>query len=346
MTGFARDLLEWYDVHHRPLPFRESQNPYKVWISEVMAQQTQMDTVIGYYERFIRRFPRISSLAQASEEEVLKLWEGLGYYSRGRNLLKAAKRLHEDYGDRFPESYEELIKLPGIGDYTAGAILSIAFDQKICAVDGNVQRVISRYEALPLDISDGRTKKLFKERVLEKMTHRPGDFNQALMELGALVCTPKNPSCDKCPLQAGCRASLENRVAEFPVKTRGVKIKKEKIAFACLKEGEKFLMVKGDPKGLLPGLWGFPYAVVTDFEEGLEALERYLLEDFGFSMEGTERLSEATHVFTHRKWEMKLLKVDGEFTRVMENPRQAWVDTKTLETLPVSRAIQKLLGGI
>jgi len=346
LKTFASDLLEWYEAHHRPLPFRETRDPYRIWISEIMAQQTQMDTVIGYYHRFLEAFPRVLALAEATEEEVLKLWEGLGYYSRGRNLHKTAKIIVEAYRGRFPEDYDSLIKLPGIGDYTAGAILSIAFDQKIPAVDGNVQRVISRYDALDLDISDSRSKRVFKDRVLAKMDLRPGDFNQAVMELGALVCTPKNPACGDCPLRRDCKALAAGEVDGYPVKTRRVSVKKEKIALAYLEEGEAFLSVKGDAQGLLPGLWGFPYAVVEDFDTGLEALRDHLLTAYGFAAGDLQLKSEASHVFTHRKWEMRLYAVEGRFTRGKPEKEYQWVTLETLKTLPVSKAIQKLLGGI
>jgi A/G-specific adenine glycosylase len=222
MNPLTNKILTWFDQNRRPMPWREQPLPYYVWISEIMAQQTRIDTVIGYFDRFIRSFPTIDALAAASEEEVLKLWQGLGYYSRARNIHKVARILVQEYNGNLPSSYDELLALPGIGPYTAGAIASIAFGQQALAIDGNVNRVIARLHGIDEDLSSRSAQRQIEQYVLELLSQeRPGDFNQALMEIGALVCIPNGaPKCAECPLQDSCVAFQNHLTDVIPRKKK------------------------------------------------------------------------------------------------------------------------------
>lgn len=226
INQFQDDLLSWYDANKRDLPWRKDQDPYKVWVSEIMLQQTKVDTVIPYFHRFIDKFPTVYALADAEPQDVLKAWEGLGYYSRARNLQNAVQEVVADYGGTVPANPDELGSLKGIGPYTRGAILSIAYDQPEPAVDGNVMRVISRVLKIEENIAQHRVKKLFEAYIRELIpASDPASFNQAIMELGALVCTPKSPACMLCPIQKHCVAFTEGIQQELPVKTKAKKQK-------------------------------------------------------------------------------------------------------------------------
>lgn len=258
-----QNLLQWYEAGKRVLPWRESRDPYVIWVSEIMLQQTRVEAVVPYFERFIRAFPTVEALATAAQEEVLKLWEGLGYYSRARNLHQAAKIVLEEYGGAVPERYEEIRQLPGIGDYTAGAVLSIAYNQPYPAVDGNVKRVFSRIFAIPDDVKRTDVKKRIEGIAKELIAPgRASDFNQALMELGALVCIPTTPRCHTCPVQTLCGAFAEGEPARYPVKSAARQPKEVVrlvlIVRRMLEDGERFLLMQNPSEGMLAGLWGFP----------------------------------------------------------------------------------------
>lgn len=221
ILNFQRDLVDWYKMNQRDLPWRADQDPYKVWVSEIMLQQTRVDTVIPYFNRFLGLFPTLEALAEADEEKVLKAWEGLGYYSRVRNLQTAVKEVAEQYGGRVPDTPEDISKLKGVGPYTAGAILSIAYGVPEPAVDGNVMRVLSRILLIEEDIGKAKSRTLFEKAVRELISKEdPSSFNQALMELGALICTPKSPACLICPVHEHCRAFEQGRQRELPVKEK------------------------------------------------------------------------------------------------------------------------------
>ena len=246
----AEQLVKWYRGSHRNLPWRRTRDPYRIWVSEIMLQQTRVETVIPYYETFLRRFPNIETLAEAPEEELIKIWEGLGYYSRARNMQTAARMIQQQYGGQMPDTLEDIRKLKGIGPYTAGAILSIAFGKPVPAVDGNVLRVMSRFFLLYDDIAKPATRKKV-EQMLEDIIPQDaaGDFNQALMELGALVCTPRTAKCDRCPIASHCDAYREKVVHLLPVKTKAKKPRYEERAVFIIegtggREGQIFLLPK------------------------------------------------------------------------------------------------------
>lgn len=299
----VQPLLEWYDKNARILPWRESPTPYHVWVSEIMLQQTRVEAVKPYYERFMSRLPDIASLAAIPEEELLKLWEGLGYYNRVRNLQKAAIRIMEEYGGSMPETYEELLALPGIGSYTAGAISSIAFGKPEPAVDGNVLRILSRALCYEKDVLTQGAKTEMEDFVRQIIpTKHAGAFNQALMELGATVCVPNGaPHCEKCPWNMLCRAHLQGCETEYPHKTKKKARTIEDYTVLILQDADKTAIRKRPEKGLLAGMYEFPW--VRGFCAEEEVLE--IVKGMGYAPIYIKKLKEAKHIFTHKEWHMK-----------------------------------------
>ena len=282
LNGFSREtfqtqLLAWYDENKRDLPWRKTRDPYHIWVSEIMLQQTRVDTVIPYFENFIERFPTIDEIAEADEEDVLKAWEGLGYYSRARNLQAAVREVKESYGGVVPNNEEEISTLKGVGPYTAGAILSIAYGKPVPAVDGNVMRVLSRILLVYDDISKAKTRKAFEQAVRELIPNdEASSFNQALMELGAVVCTPKSPGCLLCPVRSECRAFHEGVQTELPVKAKKKRPKPVPIAVAVLENANgQFLISKRPNKGLLANLWEFPNCEVNRKQNSKKQLQQF-----------------------------------------------------------------------
>ena len=306
----AEPLLAWYDTGRRILPWREEPTPYHVWLSEIMLQQTRVEAVKPYYDRFIQRLPDIESLAAVEEEELLKLWEGLGYYNRARNLKKSAIQIMAEYGGEMPSDYESLVKLSGIGSYTAGAIASIAFGQAVPAVDGNVLRILSRLRLDDRDILDARVKRSIEEELRGIMPKdRPGDFNQALMELGAIVCVPNgSPKCGECPWGELCRARKQDKISEYPRKTPKKPRSIEKKTILVIQYGQQIALSKRPAHGLLAGMYEFP-SMEGHREE--EQILEYLRKS-GVVPLRIRKLEPAKHVFTHKEWHMTgyLIRVD------------------------------------
>jgi len=306
LSEMVSPLLQWYDSHARILPWREKPEPYAVWISEIMLQQTRVEAVKPYFDRWMKTFPDVSSLANATEAEVLKLWEGLGYYSRVRNIHRTARLVLEKYDGSLPSSFEELLSLPGIGEYTAGAIGSIAFQLPVPCVDGNVLRVVTRLTAENADIGIAATKKLLTDRIRKIIPNqRPGDFNQSMMELGATVCLPNGlPKCELCPVAFLCEAHLQNRMTEFPVKSakpsRKVEEKTVLILLDKTKEVLNAALRKRPETGLLAGLWEFP-----NFDGELSEEEvRQILKSSGLNAFSLVKLKNVKHIFSHIEWKM------------------------------------------
>ncbi len=300
--GISKPLLLWYNANKRRLPWREAPEPYRVWVSEIMLQQTRVEAVKPYYAGFMETFPNIAALAAAPEEKLLKLWEGLGYYSRARNLHRAALMIMEKYGGRMPETFTELCKLPGIGSYTAGAIASIAFGQAVPAVDGNVLRVLARLQMYAGSVKEPAVKRR-AEKILQELIppDAPGDFNQALMELGACICIPSGqPRCDECPLAGVCLAHKEGRETEFPPRVSGKARRVEKLTVLIVRDAQNVAIRKRDAKGLLGGMYEFPS---LQGHRTAEEVERYL-KDKGISPLRILPLSPSRHIFTHREWDM------------------------------------------
>ena len=302
LRAMNRPLLDWYEAHARVLSWRDNPEPYRVWISEIMLQQTRVEAVKPYFERFIQAFPGVRALAEADDDRLMKLWEGLGYYNRARNLKKAACVIMESYGGRMPDEYDELAALPGIGSYTAGAIASIAYGKPVPAVDGNVLRVISRVLKSRADIGRAATKKWVEEMLRETMPrHDASHFNQCLFEIGATVCVPNGrPHCAECPLHSICLAGKEGLTDEIPVKTPPKKRKIEERTVCILEHGNRVGLNRRADTGLLASLYELP-----NVEGHLTAGEA--AEAFGCgaaSVEKVEPLPAAKHIFSHVEWHM------------------------------------------
>ncbi len=302
LDQIAKPLLTWYDAGRRILPWREEATPYHVWLSEIMLQQTRVEAVKPYYDRFLKELPDIKSLAEVEEERLLKLWEGLGYYNRARNLKKTAMTIVSEYKGEMPDTYETLLTLAGIGSYTAGAIASIAFGRPVPAVDGNVLRVLSRLRLDDRDITDAKVKKEIEEEVKGVIPkERPGDFNQALIELGAVVCIPNGtPKCDECPLRELCRARALGRIAEFPKKAPKKARSIEKKTILVIQDADLVALRKRPNRGLLAGMYEFP---ALDGHRSEKQVLAYLRE-LGLQPIRIKKLDAARHIFTHKEWHM------------------------------------------
>ena len=359
IASFREKLLVWYDVHKRDLPWRRTQDPYKIWISEIMLQQTRVDTVIPYYERFLDWFPTIADLAQAPEEKLLKAWEGLGYYSRVRNMQKAAQQIMENHGGVFPSSYEEISKLKGIGPYTAGAIASIAFGLPEPAVDGNVMRVLARLFEVDYDIGVPTNRKIFQammEILIDPV--RPGDFNQALMDLGSDIESPVNPRPEESPVKEFSVAYQHGTMDRYPIKAPKKKPLPVYLTAFIIKDSQgRYLLEKNEREGLLSGFWHFPLIEVESLSENLGQLS--LLDGKGEAESNPEILSFeqdydlaidwqdrsypiVQHVFSHRKWQVQI-----RYGLVKEGEQPAsestiWLTPEEFSDYPFAKPQQKI----
>ncbi len=325
-------LLKWYDHNRRVLPWREQPTPYRVWVSEIMLQQTRVEAVKPYFERFMDSFPDIAALAAAEEETLLKLWEGLGYYNRVRNLQRAARQIMVEYGGEMPGEYEELIRLPGIGSYTAGAISSIAYNKPEPAVDGNVLRVLSRVRMDERLISDAKVKTAVEQELREVMpADRPGDFNQAMMEIGACVCLPNGaPRCEACPLSALCMAYETGAWEDYPKKAASGKRRVEERTILVIRDAGRTAIRRRGGRGLLAGMYEFPSL------EGFctaEEVAGYLAEN-GLRVIRIQPLEDAKHIFTHREWHMRgyMVRVDELEPALPTDAVSDWIYIEPWET--------------
>ncbi|MBC3796857.1 A/G-specific adenine glycosylase [Acetobacterium tundrae] len=301
------ELLSWFENAKRNLPFRQTKDPYSIWISEIMAQQTQIDTLIPYYNHFISLFPNVAALAEASEDEVIKAWEGLGYYSRARNLHQAAKLIVSEYDGIFPKQFAQLIKLPGIGPYTGGAIASIAFNEKVSAVDGNVLRVISRYCNSIDDIGEAKTKKKVTQWVETILPDAAGDFNEALMDLGAVICSPQSPKCLICPIRLGCQSFAFGTTDQIPIKKKKQKQLTKKMEVGIVKQNGALFFVRRPESGLLSGMWSFP---IIEVSEGTGTDIKKKLRSYFPELSNPVLIGQSRHVFSHIIWEMSVYGFD------------------------------------
>ena len=295
-------LLAWYDVHKRELPWRDCGDPYKIWVSEVMSQQTRIEAMKPYYDNWMRLFPTLEDLAKASEDEVVHAWQGLGYYSRANNLKRAAIEIEERFHGEFPRTYQEILSLPGIGEYTAGAIASIALGEAVPAIDGNVYRIYTRLFEDGSDITKAAFKRQLRSELLLTIPSKaPGIYNQAWMDLGATICQPNGaPLCDKCPFVSRCQAHIHDSWSAFPVKPPKKKRRIEEKTVILLEYQGTYLVQKRPPKGLLAGLWEFPS------QEGFVSTEELqkLLEQWDTSASDIELLGKGKHIFSHIEWHM------------------------------------------
>jgi A/G-specific adenine glycosylase len=339
-------LIEWYRRHHRRLPWRETRSPYRIWVSEVMLQQTQVQTVLPYYRQFLQDFPDVETLANADLQAVLKAWEGLGYYARARNMHRAAKDIIQIHSGKFPESRNALRELPGVGDYIASAVLSIAFSQPYAVVDGNVKRVLSRLYELAEPVNKSFSYKTFKAAADNLLDHRqPGISNQALMELGALVCTPKNPDCRHCPICSQCSAYRTKRVDQFPKRVRRPKTPLYHIAVGVVYKNDHMLITRRKPEGLLGGLWEFPGGKVRNHESPDKACIREIKEEVNLKVTVDRHISQVKHAYTHFKILMEVFLcryVSGEVK--LNGPEDfRWITLREIHQYPFPKANHKFI---
>ncbi|EGP5067252.1 A/G-specific adenine glycosylase [Enterococcus faecium] len=364
---FQDQFIQWYEQEKRNLPWRYNRDPYRIWISEIMLQQTRVDTVIDYFYRFMEWFPTIEELATAPEEKLLKAWEGLGYYSRARNIQAAAKQIMSEFDGKMPQTPEEISSLKGIGPYTTGAIASIAFGLPEPAVDGNVMRVVSRLFCIEADIAKASSRKIFDEAMRKIIDETyPGEFNQAMMDLGSAICTPTSPKCEACPIQAFCLANKRGVQTSFPVKTKKAKPKNVYYISAALQNHSgAYYFEERDSQKLLANMWTFPMVEVTQEEyerlkKEWEAKQEVDLFDDLVAEDGkelpfekqelfiwqTRHLGEVTHVFSHLKWHVLLFygrateEAEQEFT---ENKTSKWLKPAAFDSVVFPKVQMKLV---
>ncbi|HET8865849.1 MAG TPA: A/G-specific adenine glycosylase [Gracilimonas sp.] len=341
-SDFSHYLLSWYQHHKRQMPWRNEPDPYKIWVSEIMLQQTRVDQATPYFRNFISLFPTVYDLAKAEQQEVLKAWEGLGYYSRARNLHNAAKDVVKNYDGKLPKNYDEIIKLKGIGPYTAAAVTSIAFNKPNAVVDGNVIRVLTRYFGIEEDTRSSKTRNKIQNFANELIDRdQPGDFNQALMELGSEVCTPSNPDCGNCPVQAGCIAAKMAKTDSIPYKSPAKKKPHHVIGVGII-EGEdgKLLIALRPEDAMLGGLWEFPGGKKKDDEAIQQTVERELNEELGVEVKAYKELMNLKHTYSHfsitlHAWFCKL--ISGE-PKPRSSQEIRWIERKDLERYPFPKA--------
>ncbi|WEG73809.1 A/G-specific adenine glycosylase [Vagococcus intermedius] len=377
---FQTDFLNWYEKERRDLPWRENQDPYRIWVSEIMLQQTQVVTVIPYFYRFMEWFETIADLAEAPEDKLLKAWEGLGYYSRVRNMQVAAQQMMTDFDGQMPQTVEEISSLKGIGPYTAGAIASIAFDLPEPAIDGNVMRVFSRLFELEADIAKPSSRKVFDYVVRQVMPHHdPSSFNQGIMDLGSGICTPNSPNCYECPLQEYCQSFAKGTMLNYPVKSKKVKSRPVYYLAQVIKNSKnEYLLTQRSSEGLLANMWTFPLVEIskeeyqnlkTDWQSFVAAdnqqqsLEQLTLDNVAepfseyeasYLKQQTGRyakvvwqkqpLAEVTHIFSHLKWH--ILVIPGflnEDTEFVKESRETFAAPKTFNKYPFPKPQQKIV---
>jgi A/G-specific adenine glycosylase len=343
---FRTSLLEWYTSNHRKLPWRQTQDPYKIWISEVMLQQTQVAKVIEYYHRFIARFPDLLHLAKADEQEVLKYWELLGYYSRARNLHQAAHLVVEKFGGVIPQQYKDFRSLPGVGDYIAAAVMSIAYQQPYAVLDGNVKRVLSRLFLLKDPVNDSKTIGRFRKKAKVLLAvDQPGQFNQAMMELGAMVCKPRNLSCPDCPVKSYCGAFLSGLQDKFPVRIPKKEIPQYHVSVGIIFKNGKVLITRRKNEGLLGGLWEFPGGKVAPGENSQQACIREIKEEVNLTVEIERYFTTIRHAYTHFKIVMDVYVCRFKFGRIKLRSAQdfRWINVGEIEKYAFPGANHKFL---
>ncbi|MEM7162690.1 MAG: A/G-specific adenine glycosylase [Bacteroidota bacterium] len=333
MDRFSNILLKWYDENARELPWRMTNNPYFIWLSEIILQQTRVEQGMSYYFKFVKNFPTVFDLAKASEEEVLKNWQGLGYYSRARNLHSTARIVANELNGKFPQTYKELLKLKGIGPYTASAIASICFDEKTAVLDGNVFRFLSRYFDISTPIDNNQGKKEYQLIANSLISSdRPGDFNQGMMEMGARICKPKKWLCSSCPFQNSCLARKNKRIDQRPIKSKKLKVKERKISYLVCEWNSKLLFRKREHKDIWQGLYDFPEK--HDHLDNLLGKENFSIINSPVPM---------THILSHQKLLIEFQHVriiDPSLIRLKGN----WASKKVDSGLPLPRAIEKYLS--
>jgi len=350
VSQFTKKLLFWYQENARQMPWRGHSDPYAVWVSEIMLQQTRVETVRPYYQRWMARFPHLAALAEASLQEVLSAWEGLGYYSRARNLHKAAQIIMRQYDGVVPEDFDALLKLPGIGRYTAGALTSIAFGQDQPALDGNIRRVLSRVfnmgEPLGTTLAE---RQLYDLASAHLPSGRAGEYNQALMDLGALICTPKNPICSRCPLKGICRAFDLELQDQLPAKQVKPKAPHHTVTAAVIRRNGHVLIAQRPQDGLLGGMWEFPGGKMQPGEDLVSCLQREIREELGVDVEVSEALGTYQHAYTHYQVTLHAFACglpNGLEPRSLEHENLRWVSPEELGDYPMGKIDRRIADRI
>jgi A/G-specific adenine glycosylase len=345
MNDFSKKLLKWYSLHKRDLPWRDHGDPYAVWVAEIMLQQTRVAAVIPYYEKWMTRFPNIQSLAEATEKDVLIQWESLGYYGRARNIHKAARSIVENHNGTLPQELSELMKLPGIGRYTAGAIASMAFGKDIATLDGNIRRVLARFFNVSklLGSTDGEAA-LWALAEENLPAGKAGDYNQAMMDLGATICLPKKPDCVICPLTHSCKARILSLQESLPIKKQKAAIPHHTVTAAVIRRGGKVLLAKRPSKGLLGGMWEFPGGKVEPGESLEEGLIRELHEELDAQIKISEPFGIYRHAYTHFRITLHafLCELTAGEPKPVEAERLAWVRTNELDCFPMGKVDRQI----
>ncbi|MGH9395812.1 MAG: A/G-specific adenine glycosylase [Terriglobia bacterium] len=334
-----RALLRWYRATARPLPWRSTKDPYRIWISEVMLQQTQIAAVIPYYDRFLRAFPTVERLARAPFESVAARWSGLGYYRRARHLHLAARKVAQDFGGQFPENYDAARSLPGVGRYTACAVLSIAYGKRLAVLDGNVARVVARLNALSGNIQQAEFRVQVESHLQQMLSkRRPGDFNQALMELGQTVCLPRAPRCIVCPVRKACVAFRRGDPESFPQPRPRRATELCYLAAAVIHKGGKVALVRGLDEGLLGDLWNFPAAFGGSSEEAMERLRLKLVSQSSSPLRLARKLGTVRHAITFRSIRAELYEVSGN----ARGGHLRWFPMAALDSAAISQLARKI----
>lgn len=342
----TRNLLEWYDQTKRQMPWRDQGDPYRVWLSEIMLQQTQVTTVIDYYQRWLKRFPSIKHVASASIDEVLKYWEGLGYYSRARNFHQSCQQIIND-GGQIPKGLKEFESLRGVGPYIAAAVQSIAFNIPVSVVDGNVNRVVSRlntYKEPPL--KNKKAIKSFMDQILDQ--DRPGDFNQAMMDLGRYICKPQNPLCDECPIRVSCKAHKISAQSTYPIKTKKKARPHYDVAVGIIWDDHKLLITKRKEDGLLGGLWEFPGGKMKKKESALKAIRREIKEELSIKIQTKKIITIVDHHYSHFSVTINAIHClyNGGAIKLDGPTDYKWIDPSKLSLYAFPKASTKLFKSI
>lgn len=349
-AAFRTDLLDWFDAVRRDMPWRRTDDPYAIWLSEVMLQQTRVDQATPYFERFIDAFPTVEALAAAPLDDVLRLWEGLGYYSRARNLHRAAGLVCEAHGGRVPDTYDEIRALPGVGPYTAAAVLSIAYGRPHAVLDGNVARVLTRVYAIDDDVTSGGTRRRLQALADALLApERAGDFNQAMMELGATVCTPTRPGCAACPLREVCAARAAGAQEAYPVSKKKAPVPHHDVAVGLVWDAAGRLLVQRRPAdGLLGGLWEFPGGKCEPGEAPEAACARELREELGIDVTVEAPFLRLDHAYSHFKITLHAFRcrLAAGTPRSTNGEPIRWVTVDELETLAFPRANRRLIEAL
>lgn len=346
IVQFRNKLSAWFDGHRRKLPWRDTQNPYHIWISEVMLQQTQVKKVLEYYQTFLDKFPDIYRLAESDLQDILKAWEGLGYYARARNLHKAAKVIVSDFDGKMPMDYAMFRKLPGVGEYIAAAVQSIAFHAPYAVVDGNVKRVLARLFLIESPINTSTSSKTFHDRA-DKLLNRdsPGAFNQGMMELGATVCRPKSPLCILCPVNTFCRAFKTAQQEKFPTRLKSKPLPEYRLAVGVVRREKHILITQRKLDGLLGGMWEFPGDEIREDETPEEACIRQIKEHVNLAVEVTEYLTRVRHAFTHFKIVADVFCCRYQAGEVVLNGPvdHRWITVDQIDQFPIPRAHHQII---